>query len=57
MIESKGANATNCRAPDAVGGIETPANAHFQNHNIHILLKEYLQACKTDDGGVDHCRY
>jgi hypothetical protein len=44
VVEAQGGDAAHDGAAHAVGGVQPPAQPHFQHHDIHPLLQEDLEA-------------
>lgn len=51
VIEAERGDAAHHRAPDAVGRVQSAAQADLQDHHIHPLLQENLEAYARADAG------
>ena len=47
VVKAQGADPAHDRAADAVGGVQPAAEAHLQDHHVHLLLQENFEACGT----------
>lgn len=57
VIEAERGDAAHHRAPDAVGRIQSAAQADLQNHHIHPLLQENLETYARADAGEELAQF